>query len=246
MSEPDGIVISPQFAGKGDQAIEPKQERGPVGMKAGTMMRLGVAGTAALMAATAGARAEEGVAIKNLLGSMGIIAPERDPIPYRERAPLVMPPKMELREPVAPGAVRAAHPQWPNDPDLAGKKRREAEARAPVTQSETRRMSDNNPRLSGEELRAGRRPGAGIPDGPVRHGDRDGVWVSPDQLRTRGGTQEAGTVTAGGAPVRRVLSDPPTELSRSASGGPIQKSFEPQVKVDEADPRAFFREQKGE
>jgi hypothetical protein len=214
-------------------------------MKAGTRMRLGLAGTAALMAMTAGARAEEGVAIKSLLGSIGIIDKERDPIPYHERAPLVMPPKLELREPVAPGSARAAHPQWPNDPDLAGKRRKEAEARAPVTQSDIRRMSDNNPRLSGDELRAGRRPGAGIPDGPVRHGDRDGVWVNPDQLRAQG-RKEAASAASDDAPVRRVLSDPPTELRRSASGGPIQKTFEPHVKVDEADPRAFFREQKDE
>ena len=223
-----------------------EQNTGTVGMKAGTMMRFGVAGTAALVALTAGARAEEGVAIKSLLGSMGIITPERDPIPYRERAPLVMPPKIELREPVAPSAVRSAHPQWPNDPDLAGKRRREAEARAPVTQSETRRMSGNNPMLLPDELRAGRRAGAGIPNGPVRSSDRDGVWLNPDELRTQGRTQEAQTVAADGAPVRRALSDPPSALSRSATGGPIQKSFAPRERVDEADPRAFFREQSGE
>lgn len=215
-------------------------------MKAGTLVRLGVAGTAALAAMAADARAEEGVVIKDLLGSIGIVSPERDPIPYQERAPLVMPPKMELREPVRSGGPRAAHPQWPNDPDIAGKKRREAEARAPVTQSETRRMSGNNPTLSPYELQAGRRPGAGVPDAPVRNGDREGVWISPEQLRTQGRTQEAQTVTADGGPVRRVLSDPPSELARSATGAPVKKAFEPRVRVDEADPRAFFREQAGQ
>src|SRR6476620_6077367 len=128
-----------------------------VGMIMRRSMRAAVA--AALAALSAGARAEEGVAIKSLLGSMGIIPKEKDPIPYRERAPLVMPPKMELPAPAAAGAVQAANPQWPNDPDVVARKRREADARAPATQSETRRMSGNNPTLSPEELRAGRRAG---------------------------------------------------------------------------------------
>ena len=93
---------------------------------------------------------------RDLLGSVGIIPKERPRIDYRERAPLVLPPKMELRDPADPQALHAANPQWPNDPDLAGKRRREAEARAPVTQSETRRMSGNNPMLSPDEtVRAG-------------------------------------------------------------------------------------------
>ena len=215
-------------------------------MKASTMMRCGVAGLAALAAMTVGARAEEGVAIKSLLGSIGIIAPDKDPIAYHERAPLVMPPKMDLREPVAPGSARAAHPQWPNDPDVADKKRQQAEARVPVTQSETRRMSGNNPTMSPNELRAGRRAGAGIPDAPVRTSDREGVWVNPAELRAQGRQQAAQNTDPDDAPTRRTLTDPPSEFRRSASGGPIQKSFEPTLRVDEADPRAFFREQRGQ
>ena len=215
-------------------------------MKASTMLRLGVAGTAALTAVIVGARAEEGVAIKSLLGSIGIIAPDRDPIAYHERAPLVMPPKMDLREPAPPGAAQAAHPQWPNDPDVAGKKRQEAEARVPAMQSETRRMSGNNPMLTPDELRAHRRAGAGLNDAPVRNGDRDGVWINPAELRAQGRQQAAQNTTQDDAPTRRTLTDPPSELRRSATGAPVQKSFEPVVRVDEADPRAFFREQRGQ
>jgi hypothetical protein len=213
-------------------------------MKAKRLLRLAAAG-AVLTATTGLSRAEEGVAIKSLLGSMGIIAPDKDPIPYRERAPLVMPPKMDLPAPAAPGAAHAANPQWPNDPDVVAKRRKEADARAPVTQSETRRMSGNNATLSNEELRAGRRAGAGLPDGPTHRGERDGVWVSPDALRSQGRSQEA-QATPDDAPTRRVLSDPPTDLRRSASGAPVAKSFEPRARVDESDPRAFFREQSGQ
>ena len=78
--------------------------------------------SATLLAAT-GASAQEGMFAKDLLGSVGIIPKERPRIDYRERAPLVLPPKMELRDPADPQALHAANPQWPNDPDVA---RREA------------------------------------------------------------------------------------------------------------------------
>src|SRR5215216_5964954 len=66
-----------------------------------------------------GASAQEGMFAKDLLGSVGIIPKERPRIDYRERAPLVLPPKMELRDPADPQGLHAANPQWPNDPDVA-------------------------------------------------------------------------------------------------------------------------------
>ena len=98
--------------------------------------------SATLLAAT-GASAQEGMFAKDLLGSVGIIPKERPRIDYRERAPLVLPPKMELRDPADPQGLHAANPQWPNDPDVAAAKRREADARTPVTQTERRRVEQN-------------------------------------------------------------------------------------------------------
>jgi len=57
--------------------------------------------SATLLAAT-GAGAQEGMFAKDLLGSVGIIPKERPRIDYRERAPLVLPPKMELRRASTP------------------------------------------------------------------------------------------------------------------------------------------------
>src|SRR5215211_3081179 len=118
-------------------------------------------GAATLVAAT-GASAQEGLFAKDLLGSVGIIPKERPRIDYRERAPLVLPPSMELRDPADPKALQAANPQWPSDPDVAAARRRDAEARTPVTQTERRRL-EQNPTLSIEEIRGGRRAGAEVP-----------------------------------------------------------------------------------
>ena len=187
----------------------------------------------ALSAALAGgtaARAEEGVAIKNLLGQMGLVPPEKDPIRYRERAPLVLPPKMELRAPAA-AETYASNPQWPNDPDVVARKRRAAEERIPVTDSETRRMADNRPGLTIDEIRAGRNPNG---PGPGRHkSDRDGVWLDPREL-TAARSSASDTDKDAGV-TRRTLTDPPSALRQTARGGQAQADFKPRIDQQEFD-----------
>ncbi len=176
------------------------------------------------------AHAQEGVAIKNLLGSMGIISPEKDPIRYRERAPLVLPPKMELRAP-ASGESYASNPQWPNDPDVAARNRRAAEQRRPVTESEVRRMSDNNPRLTIDEIRAGRNPNG---PGPGRHkSDRDGVWMSPTELTA--GPKSGNDQVASATPVRRTLTDPPSVMRAPTGAGRAGGDFQGKIDQQEQD-----------
>lgn len=187
---------------------------------------------ATLIALGSPAQAQEGVAIKNMLGNMGLISTEKDPIRYRERAPLVLPPKMELRAPAGAETYASNNPQWPNDPDVMARKRRAAEERIPVTDSEIRRMSENNPRLTIDEMRAGRNPNG---PGPGRHkSDRDGVWISPTELMAGPKTQEDDKV-ASAAPVRRTLTDPPSVLRQSARGGEIKREFQGKVDQQEQD-----------
>jgi hypothetical protein len=187
------------------------------------LARIGLACGLATLLTGAPARAEEGVAIKSLLGNMGIIPPDKEKIRYRERAPLVLPPKMDLREPSA-GGLAAANPQWPKDPDVEAKNRRAAEERRPATLSDTRRMSENNPRLSVDELRAGRDPSAKTrPDPSLHRGDnaRDVLLLSPDELRSKKKSNDDDAKLAGGEPERRSLSEPPAGMRKSAMGGPI-------------------------
>lgn len=193
------------------------------------------------------AQAQEGVAMRDLLGSMGLIEKPRDPITYRERAPLVIPPKAELRPPADQEAV-LRHPQWPVDPDVVAAKRKQGLERQPVHLSENRRMSDNNPRLTETELRMGTKAGAAIPTGPViRPGDnqRDGHWVDPDVLRAQGRAGEA-ALPAGssGEPTRTRLSEPPAEYRRSANNQRIRGNFDPILREsdrEQASPLSFFR-----
>lgn len=213
-------------------------------------VRLMIAATGMALAATAmPARAEEGVAIKNLLGTIGIIPPEKEPIRYNERAPLVLPPKMELRAPASPGSAQASNPQWPNDPDVLAKKRQAAAARVPVTESETRRMSENNPRLSARELQAGRNLNSGRnPEGPVvRRGDnaRDELLLTPDQLRAGAKPEEAETQYVNGEPLRRTLTEPPSGLRRTSTGLAPKSTSEPRIDRQQydANPLNWIRDQ---
>jgi hypothetical protein len=186
--------------------------------------RLGLLCAAAAALTCTGARAQEGVAIKNLLGTIGVISPEKDPIHYRERAPLVLPPKMELRAPAGAESYASSNPQWPTDPEVSARRRRAAEERVPTMDSQTRRMADSNPRLTVEELRGGRNPGAQGP-GPLKY---DNPVMNPRELQS---VRSSGETDAETAPVRRTLTDPPTVLRKTARGGPVQRDF--QGKVDQ-------------
>ena len=191
-------------------------------MKQPLNARLGTAvAIAALVAFGSAAQAQEGVAMKNLLGSIGLIAPEKDPIQYRERAPLVLPPKMELRAPSDRESFASSNPQWPNDPDVARKRARTAGDRTPVTESEIRRMSERNPGMSPEELRRGR--SAATPAGSHRSDKVDMDLASMG----RGPASADDKADDSATPARRTLAEPPSTLRQSARGTKVEASFEP-------------------
>ncbi|TGD96324.1 hypothetical protein [Methylobacterium nonmethylotrophicum] len=213
-----------------------------------TLAAVTAAGLATSFAASWGAHAQEGVAMKNALSSIGLIEPERPTITYRERAPLVLPPKMDkaaLPPPVDRGAVREANPQWPTDPETAARDRRAAEDRKPITRGYGGRMSDNNATLPIQEMRAGRREGASVPTEPTyKPGDnnRASFWLNPMELLA--GKKDDDATVSDVEPSRDILTDPPTgyrkppngKLARTESGPKGMKSDR-----EEADPGAYLR-----
>jgi hypothetical protein len=99
---------------------------------------------------------------------IGLPAEEKEPIEYRERAPLVVPPNQNLRPPSEASAARRNNPQWPQDPDVAARKKAAEEARIPrnFDSSLGNNVTPVTKRLSLDEIRAGRIPGAGVPNEP--------------------------------------------------------------------------------
>lgn len=192
--------------------------------------RLGlICGVAAAPLLVTPAAAQEGMFFKNMLGNMGVIPSSKDPINYRDRPNLVVPPKgqAQLRAP-GTGRSAAANPAWPNDPDVAARRRAAAEDSEPVHLSEKRRMSDNNNlRLTPAEIQAGRVANHQTSAPGSHRGDsaRDVLYLSPDQLRATAKRDEPET---GPEPGRRSLTDPPGGFRRY-SQGPVRANSAPVV-----------------
>ncbi len=151
---------------------------------------------------------------KGLLG----ISDEKPEIEYRERAPLVVPPKLQLRAPQEPASAR--NPNWPKDPDVAARKA--AEAKKKIPEPEANGLS-KNPVLSVDEMRGGRRAGLGVPDGTPERNMIDRPVLSNQEMRTIDReARERQSVAAGPIePTRQWLTDPPTGYRRPAAGAPV-------------------------
>jgi hypothetical protein len=204
------------------------------------MRIIGRAGALALLIAATGASAEEGEAVKSILGAIGIIPKEKAPITYNERAPLVLPPKMDLPPP-ASGGAEARNGNWPKDPDVAARRKAAAEARTPYTSSELYKNSEGK-RLSIEEIRAGRNPNntSTGPQAPVGR-QADIARMSPDELRAF--TKDDKPELQGDGIERRYLSDPPGTLLKAQGGGRLKASVEPIQSGDPDSPSAYLRQQ---
>lgn len=231
------------FARMSNQAFRQEWNNQVVGTMKGLKV-IGCAGALALFVAASGASAEEGEAVKSLLGSIGIIPKEKAPIIYNERPPLVLPPKMDLRPPAPGGGAEARNANWPKDPDVIAARKAAAEARTPYTNSELYKNSEGK-RLSVEEMRAGRDPsnyvsGNAMPAPVGRQLDKS--VMSPDELRAFD-TKGDDVKLAGDGLERRYLSDPPSGLLKAAGGAPLKASADPVPMGDPDSPLAFIRQQ---
>jgi hypothetical protein len=89
-----------------------------------------------------------------LLEGIGLQSPDRKPIEYHERAPLVIPPTATLPPPDNGEAI-AANPAWPKDPDVI--RRREAARQERNRNISEEREREQNP-LRPDQLAPGPRP----------------------------------------------------------------------------------------
>jgi len=157
--------------------------------------------------------------IKQIMTGIGGTNMENTGIEYRERSPLVIPPKNELPPP-ASAAVEAPVPNWPKDPDV--RKRKEAIA--------ARKKDNKDPReasrvLTPSELAVGKTaPGRGSagPDLPGNPGAT--AILSPSQLGYEGGLKglfggsKTETAPFKGEPTRDTLTMPPPGYQTPSPG----------------------------
>jgi hypothetical protein len=151
-----------------------------------------------------------------LLGMVEFTPHEAPEIDYRERPMLVVPPKMDLPAPIAPGAHRAA--DWPNDPDVLRRKKAAEEAKMPILGFNDH---DATRPLTKDELLAHRGNAAPVPDhsndfSHCSHGQCD--WMKPQVLEAEGAAvnkakdaddSASDILVQGTEPQRKYLSEPP-------------------------------------
>jgi len=149
--------------------------------------------------------------IEGIMAGIGGTNMENRGIDYRERSPLVVPPKLDLRPPEA-AKTEIKDPNWPKDPD---EQRRKAAIAA-------RKKENKDPReasriLNPSELNAVKTtPGARTNNDPVQPGTSfNNPILSPSQLGYTGGFSglfggnKSETAPFNGEPSRESLTQPP-------------------------------------
>ncbi|MFS8036472.1 hypothetical protein ACI7BZ_05805 [Xanthobacter sp. AM11] len=179
-------------------------------------------GLAAAGSAPAAAQGFEGNFMDNALEFLGLKEEEAKPeIDYRERAPLVVPPKTPESLPPPQASAAEAHPNWPKDPDVARRKREAEAAKQPVVRDDPGRP------LLPSELNKGRRTTLGTasnaPTEPVGAGSQRDVLM-PSQLGFTGWmnsvTGKQDQLTFNGEPERENLLQPPPGYQTPAPNAP--------------------------
>ncbi len=148
--------------------------------------------------------------IDGIMAGVGGTNMENRGINYRERSPLVVPPKLDLPP---PETVKSEFkdPNWPKDPDVARRK----DAAAERKKSKPSHAESSRP-LSPSELNVGRTAAPARTDNdPVQPGVTSSPMLSPSQLgfdgrlsNLFGGSKSEGTEFKG-EPPRQSLVDPP-------------------------------------
>src|ERR1700722_13838242 len=202
-------------------AMRQARASGWMGQSSSRALRLAVAALGVGLVMTAGAvRAQdaddedktfEEKIIEGIMAGIGGTNMDNRGIDYRERSPLVVPPKLDLPPPQT-AATEVKDPNWPKDPDEARRKaaiaRRKKENKDPV---EAARV------LTPSELNAGRTAApVRTNNDPVQPGDSvNNPVLSPSQLGFDGklstifGGNKTEVAPFKGEPTRESLTQPP-------------------------------------
>jgi hypothetical protein len=165
------------------------------------------------------AQQTEPTGMQRLFDFLGLIEIPDDPIDYRERAPLVVPPSQALVPPRSPDEMRTLNPDWPVDHDnrrlspaqLEAVKRTEEEfyggkVLGPARLNEGTKSGSRNNEYAGQSS---------------DEQNRDMNALGPNRLGFQGwGKGPEQRVLFRGEPQRRALTDPPVGLRTPSADAP--------------------------
>jgi hypothetical protein len=149
--------------------------------------------------------------IEGIMAGIGGTNMENKGIEYRERSPLVVPPKIDLPPPASASADVKA-PNWPKDPDEARRK-----AAIAARKKDNKDPAEARRLLTPSELNKGKvAASTRTNNDPVQPGATNSPVLSPSQLGFTGsfgdlfGGNKSETAPFKGEPTRDSLTQPPT------------------------------------
>lgn len=149
-------------------------------------------------------------AVKAVMTGLGAIDPHEKQIEYRPRAPLVVPPKRELRAPVDPGSTTPA--SFPRNPEDVAEENRRAALEKDVDPSKSGRI------MTPDELARYAIPGAG--QGRV-YDDNPGRRLSPEVMAGQAQVNAEAIKRAENPTGRRSLIEPPDTYRKPSPNAPV-------------------------
>ena len=167
--------------------------------------------------------------LRRFMKEMGFKRSEDVGIEYRERAPLVVPPSLNLPPPQSEGSV-ARNPNWPKDPDVARRNEASAAEKAKLRRSADAAQDEARP-LRPDELEKG--GGGGTATGSIGNtrptGEDAARPLPPSQMGTGGknmldaffssiGPQRPESAPFNGEPPRTSMTAPPTGYQTPSPG----------------------------
>jgi hypothetical protein len=149
--------------------------------------------------------------IEGVMRGLGGTNMDNRGIDYRERSPLVVPPRLDLPPP-ASASAEVKTPNWPKDPDEARRKAAIAARKKATTKPA---MEYNRPLLPSELNVAKGAPATGVNGDTTQPGNPNNPILSPSELGFEGkfsnlfGGNVAQTAPFKGEPTRDSLTQPP-------------------------------------
>lgn len=154
--------------------------------------------------------------MQKFMDAIGLIEIPKDPINYRERAPLVVPPSSALVTPRTGDDMKSYNPDWPTDHDAG----RRAARKKSADEQYTDERFYGGVRLSPDEMKRGTRAGTRGPAQPGVHTPDTGR-LTPTELGFKGWNMKKDErVVFTGEPERQSLTEPPPGLRTPSTDAP--------------------------